>query len=592
MLSNYSRLRMRRKLRARKKAIAQTAESANKSLERHVFRRSHNWQFARRFFISWLVLIAILGGGLLFQMRSLQAEYLTIEPTSGGVYNEGVLGNVKNINPIYATSQGDTSISALLFSSLLTYDQNNQLTGDLAKEWKADATSKVYTVVLRDDIYWHDGEKVSADDVVFTYQTIQNPDAKSPYYNAWRGIKVEKINDTTVTFTLPNAYSPFFHLLTNGIIPEHKLAAISKEQLRGNMFNTREAVGSGPFKLRTIVVEKTSEAQTEEEIQLVKNPSYHRGQVQLDGFTVKTYADQGSLQQALEKKEVVGAVVDVVDENSQNMTTIRFNQTSAVMVFLNTSRPLMANAKLREALISATDPGIVAAQLNYPTSAVRSPLLKDQIGYDETILQIGQSSEKTNMLLSELGWVWSEGEPYRKKDGKELTIEFVSENTSDYSKLSEELQRQWGQYGIKTNVTLENSADISTTSLASKEYDALLYAINIGPDPDVYVYWHSSQAKPEAKPGYNFSVYSSAKADQSLEDGRSRSDPNLRTVKYKSFLEAWKADIPAIGLYQPRIAYTTNVPVYNLQEMTINTAADRYRNVHNWQINTQKIVAE
>ena len=592
MISNYSRLRMRRKFRARKKAIATTAETANKSLERHVFRRAHNWQFARRFFISWLVLIAILAGGLLFQMRSLQAEYLTITPAPGGVYNEGVVGNVKNINPIFATSQGDTSVATLLFSSLLTYDENNELIGDLATEWKSDATSKVYTITLRDDVYWHDGEKLTADDVVFTYQTIQNPDTRSPYYSAWRGIKVEKVDDRTVTFTLPNSYSPFYHLLTGGIIPEHKLAVISKDQLRSNMFNTREATGTGPFKLKNISVQKVSDAQTEEAIQLVKNPGYHRGQVQLDGFTIKTYADEASVRNALEKKDIIGAVVELPSDSPQALSSLRFNQTSAVMVFFNTSRPNMDNAKFREALISATDPATVSSQLNYPTTSVRSPLLKDQIGYDSSIVQQAPSSEKANTTLSELGWTWAEGEPYRKKDGKELTLDFVSENTSDYSRISEELQRQWGQYGIKTNVTLENSEEISTTSLATKEYDALLYAINIGPDPDVYVYWHSSQAKPEAKPGYNFSVYSSNKADQALEDGRSRSDPALRAVKYKPFLQAWKTDVPAIGLYQPSISYTTNVPVYNMRTMTINSAADRFRNVHNWQINTQKTIIE
>lgn len=583
---------MRRKFRARKKAIANTAETANKSLERHVFRRAHNWQFARRFFITWLALIAILAGGLLFQMRSLQAEYLTVVPTSGGVYNEGIIGNIKNINPIFATSQGDTSVAALLFSPLLTYNENNELVGDLAKEWKSDATSKVHTITLRDDLYWHDGEKLTADDVVFTYQAIQNPDTKSPYYSAWRGIKVEKIDDASVSFTLPNAYSPFFHLLTVGIIPEHRLANVSKDQLRGNMFNTREAVGTGPFKLKNISVEKTGSAQTEEVIQLVKNSQYHRGDVQLDGFSIKTYPDEKALQTALEKKDVIGAVVDPASNAAQNLSSLRFNQTSAVMVFLNTSRPLMADVKLREALISATEPGLVASQLQYPTTSVRTPILKDQIGYDAALSQQAPSSEKANTILSELGWTWTEGEPYRKKDGKELTIEFVSENTSDYSRLAEEIQRQWGQYGIKTNVTLENSDDISTTSLATKEYDALLYAINIDPDPDVYVYWHSSQTKPEAKPGYNFSMYSSGKADQALEDGRSRSDPKLRAVKYRPFLEAWKADVPAIGLFQPSIPYTTNVPVYNLRTMTINSASDRYRNVQNWQINTQKTVQE
>lgn len=590
MFNNYNRLRLRRKFRARKKAIATKAESANKNLERHIFRRAHNWQFAKRFFITWLVLVSLLAGGLLIQIRGLQAAYLVIKPTSGGVYNEGVIGNIKNVNPIFASSSADSSVSALLFASLLTYDENNQLIGDLAKEWKGDASSKVYTVTLRDDAYWHDGQKITADDVVFTYKSIQNPDTKSPLYTTWRGVKVEKVDDLTVRFTLPNAYSPFAHLLTTGLIPEHVLKDVPKDQLRSSKFNTQEAIGSGPFKLKTVTVDKSTNKALSETISLVKNPQYHRGPVQLDGFTIKTYPDEKALKNALNNKDVVGALVDPKD--NQNDNVMRFNQTSAVMIFMNTSRPLLSDVKMRQALLQATDPYKISSQLSYPTTAVRSPLLKGQIGYNDELLQQKPNPDAVNTTLNELGWLWGEDEPYRKKDGKELTLQFVSENTTDYAAFSEEIQKQWSQYGIKTNVVLENSDDISTTSLATKDYDILMYAINIGADPDVYVYWHSSQAKPEAKPGYNFSMYSSTKADQSLEDGRSRQDESLRAVKYKSFLETWRKDVPAIGLHQPKITYTTNIPVYNLNEMTLNTAAERFKNVYNWQVNTTKAVQD
>jgi ABC-type transport system substrate-binding protein len=122
----------------------------------------------------------------------------------------------------------------------------------------------------------------------------------------------------------------------------------------------------------------------------------------------------------------------------------------------------------------------------------------------------------------------------------------------------------------------------------SKEYDILLYAINIGPDPDVYVYWHSSQAEPEAKPGYNLSLYSNKKADASLEAGRSRSNPDLRASKYQPFYEAWKNDIPAVGFHQPVIPHTRNIPVNNMKEKTINITADRFNNAYQWQINVSQ----
>ncbi|HPR10722.1 MAG TPA: ABC transporter substrate-binding protein, partial [Candidatus Saccharibacteria bacterium] len=353
-----------------------------------------------------------LAGGLLIQIRGLQAAYLVIKPTSGGVYNEGVIGNIKNVNPIFASSSADSSVSALLFASLLTYDENNQLIGDLAKEWKGDASSKVYTVTLRDDAYWHDGQKITADDVVFTYKSIQNPDTKSPLYTTWRGVKVEKVDDLTVRFTLPNAYSPFAHLLTTGLIPEHVLKDVPKDQLRSSKFNTQEAIGSGPFKLKTVTVDKSTNKALSETISLVKNPQYHRGPVQLDGFTIKTYPDEKALKNALNNKDVVGALVDPKD--NQNDNVMRFNQTSAVMIFMNTSRPLLSDVKMRQALLQATDPYKISSQLSYPTTAVRSPLLKGQIGYNDELLQQKPNPDAVNTTLNELGWLWGEDEPYRK----------------------------------------------------------------------------------------------------------------------------------------------------------------------------------
>jgi peptide/nickel transport system substrate-binding protein len=293
----------------------------------------------------------------------------------------------------------------------------------------------------------------------------------------------------------------------------------------------------------------------------------------------------------LKSKKIIAGIVDAKSEISE-ANILRFNQSSAVMAFMNTKSPILADQKMRQAIIQSIKPGLVSTTLGYPTTSVRSPILKDQIGYKADIIQQPYNSEAANAQFTSLGWQWSEGDPYRKKDGKELTLQFVSENTPEYAKMSEELQKQLALVGVKLNVTLESPEDLSAETLSTKAYDILLYAINIGADPDVYVYWHSSQAKPDAKPGFNFSVYESAVADRSLEDGRSRVNQELRAIKYQPFLEAWKTDVPAIGFHQPRLSYTVTVPVYNLNEMTINSASERFRNVQNWQINTQNKTTE
>ncbi|MDQ5885069.1 MAG: Peptide transporter substrate-binding protein, partial [Patescibacteria group bacterium] len=512
--------------------------------------------------------------------------YLEIVPANGGVFVEGYVGNVKNMNPLYSSNSVDNALTKLMFSSLLTYNEKNELIGDLAEKWTSDEVGKVYTVTLRKDAKWHDGEAVTPEDVVYTYNSIQNAKVQSPLSSSWKGVKVERTGDWDVTFTLPNSYSPFPHLLTNGIVPEHILKDIDPSQLRGSRFNTASPVGSGPFTFRSIDVDKQGDNQTEI-VQLSKNDSYYNSVPKLDGFTIKTFKDKQDMQSALNSKDITGAAfVDHQDNNKEN--EFLFTQTSGLYVFMNNSKPPFDSPQIREAIARATSPGLVSSTLPYATLPVRSPLLVGQVGYSKDYVQKGTDIELANKLLTESGWAWQQGEPYRKKDGKELTVQLVSEKSEDYVKFVEQLQKQWAAVGVKAEVSLEDQDTIAATTLASKKYDALLYAINIGPDPDVYVYWHSSQAKPDAKPGLNFSLYSSKQADEALEAGRSRTNPSLRAAKYKPFLAAWQKDVPAIGLHQPVFSYSTNIPVYGLQEKTINIPSDHLNNVNQWQINTKK----
>jgi peptide/nickel transport system substrate-binding protein len=586
MANKIKRFRPRRSLRARKKLIIDTADSANKQLDRHIFRRFHNWGNARRFVVGWIALLTIITIGLFLQTRALNNDYQQTTFTKGGVYSEGLVGNVKNVNPIFLTENTvDNSLSRLIFSGLLTYDENNNLVTDLAESYTSDEAAKKYIVQLRKDARWHDGVRLSADDVLFTYKTIQNTQTQSPLNSTWRGIKIEKTNDSEITFTLPNSYSPFPHLLTTGIIPRHILKSVEPEQLRSSRFNTVSPIGSGPFKFLDLEIRKVSGVQSEI-IQLIRNDNYYNSKVELEGITIYTYPDKKDVLDALQKKEINGAPLETSED--ENFETIRYTQTSALYLFLNTSKEIVNDLKFREAVISAVQPGKVSAMLNYPVKVVRSPILKGQLGYNQDLNQKGYDLNAANVKLNEIGWTLKEGDQYRKKDGKELTLEFVSENTPEFLLMSEEIQKQLAQVGIKTNVTLEDPANLQQDTFSSKEYDLLLYSINIGPDPDVYVYWHSSQAEPGAKPGYNLSLYKSKKADNSLEAGRSRSDSAIRASKYQPFLEAWNNDVPAIGFHQPVVSYSRNIPVNNMNEKTINIPADRYNNAYSWQINVIK----
>src|SRR5690606_2699386 len=157
----------RRALRMRRRQVEGMGEHVEHGLDSLFFRRLHRLVGVRRFVSVWVLLLVFLSGGVLVQIRALSNYYQSLQPAPGGNYVEGVVGTFTNANPIYATSSADRTVSRLLFGSLLTHDNSGNLRGDLASSWEVDSRGRVYTVTLRDNIFWHDGKPLTAEDVVF-----------------------------------------------------------------------------------------------------------------------------------------------------------------------------------------------------------------------------------------------------------------------------------------------------------------------------------------------------------------------------------------------------------------------------------------
>ncbi len=593
MINRHSRQNMRRRIRAHKRQFSDIGGNANKQLDRHIFRRWHNLKDARRFIVVWVLLIVVLIMGIVVQTRVLGKYYLEPTAISGGVVSEGMVGTFSNANPIFASSTIDSSVSRLVFAGLLTYDEKNKLTGDLAASWETDSKGLVYTVRLKPNLTWQDGAPLTADDVVFTFKTIQNPDAKSPLQSSWTNIKIDKVSNSVVQFTLPNAYSPFLYSLTTGIVPKHLLKDIPIDQLRSAAFNNVHPIGAGPFKWQSITStgEKKKQDQSQT-IQLVGFNDFNKGIPKLEGITISTYPNDQDLLAALKTRKIMDAVGVSYSQgaNLKGDTLMAYPETASTMLFLKNSSPILTDANVRRAIVSGTNVPELIKALDHPAIPVNEPLLKTQIGYDAKLSQRNFNQEEAKKLLDNAGWTLPAGKTIREKEGKQLTLKLVSENNPEYSMLTTALQKQWKQIGVKAEVSLQPPESIAQSYILAHNYDVLLYGINMGPDPDAYSYWHSSQADVRSQGRLNLSEYKSSVADSALESGRSRLDTKLRAIKYKAFLEAWRSDAPAIGIYQPNYYVLTNQQTYGMVEKTINSAADRYNNAADWMINTERTV--
>lgn len=585
------RLRFRRRIRKGQRQVEGFGQQAEQGIETHFFRRFGHLAAVRRFVAGWLTLMILLIAGVIMQNALLSGYFQTLRPVPGGIYDEGVLGRFTNANPLYATSDVDSTVSHLIFAGLFTYNDRNQLVGDLATGYSVDTRGTTYTVHLRPHLTWQDGRPLTSDDVVFTYGAIQNPDTQSPLQASWQGIKVSAAGPSTVVFRLPDPLASFPYNMTNGIVPKHLLDSIPPADLRSADFNTEHPVGAGPFAWQAVQVTGSDPNTAEEQVALVPFGGYQGGRPKLQQFVVHAYAAEPQLVQAFKANQLNGAEgLNSLPGNLSGMRSLESHNmllSAATMVFFKTSTGTLADSKVRQALVQSADVQQIIRGLGYPTRAVHEPLLVGQLGYDQSAQQAGFNLAAARALLDSDGWLVGHG-GIRDKGGVRLSFGLTAADTPEYHQVVRKLQSQWQRLGVQLQPQFLSSSDFQS-ALSEHDYDAVLYGISIGVDPDVFVYWDSSQADIRSANRLNLSEYKNPTADASLEAGRTRLDPLLRAIKYKPFLQAWQTDNPALGLYQPRLLYLTDGTVAGLNDHTLDTATDRFDNVQNWEVRQAKV---
>lgn len=580
------------KFKISQRQVEDVSYKAEESIDRHLLRRFDRLVRVRRFVLAWVGLVVLLMGGVLAENLSLSGYYQQLMHIPGGIYSEGVEGTFTNANPIYATSDADKTVSSLVFAGLFKTNSEGNLVGDLASGYSVDSSEKVYTVHLKPNLKWQDGAPLTSKDVVFTFNTIEAPDADSPLFSSWQGIGVSATNPDTVVFKLPDVLASFPYDLTTGIIPQHLLSGITDSDLRSAEFNTAHPVGAGPFEWQALQVNNGSDPSSlETEIALRPFAGYVGGTPKLDQFTVDVFSDSNQLIGAFRSKKLTA--LEGVDDTPPKLfrkagvVDNSFILRAANMVFFKTSTGVLADTNVRSALVQAADVPEIISHLGFSTVQVREPLLMGQLGYSPAYAQSPYDLSAAKQQLQSDGWiVGSDG--VRTKNGQQLAFTLTALNTPEDQSVTNELKRQWAAAGARMNVQLLDPTDFQS-ALSYHNYDAVMTSVSIGTDPDVFVYWDSSQADIRSASRLNFSEYDSPAADQALESGRTRLDPAIRVIKYSPFLQAWQKDNPALGLYQPRLVYLTNGSVGGIGEHVINTPTDRFNNVQDWEIRETKV---
>ncbi|MFH1366825.1 MAG: ABC transporter substrate-binding protein [Patescibacteria group bacterium] len=529
----------------------------------------------------------IIIAALIFLGIRYYGRHVNYLPKDGGKYVEAMVGAPKYVNPVLCqTSDVDHDLVKLIFSSLMKYDDQGALIPDLTEKYEISEDQKTYTFYLRKDVKWHDGENLSANDVLYTIETIQDPEYNSPLLYNLKGIAGEKIDDYTFKLTLKEPFSPFLSTLTFGILPQHLYLDVFSENFRLIEYNLKP-IGSGPFKFKTLTRGSLGNIKS---YNLERNEDYYGQKPYLDNLIFRFYPDMLSAVEALKNKNVEG--ISYLSKEYQEKLPAKLNLNyydlllpQYAAVFFNTKNSVLSDQKVRQALAYASDRAkIISEVLKGKGEIVDGPILKGFLGYHPDIKKYNFDLTEAEKILDEAGWKKNE-EGKRVKGSDELKFTLTTVNQSDYAKAAEILKAAWEEAGFSVELNLVENERLQKEVIKPRTYDAFLYGEIIGYDPDPYPFWHSSQ---ERDPGLNLSIYFDKQIDKVLEQARVTSDEKERSLKYVEFQNLLANDLPAIFLYTPYYTYGLAKKIKGFDLEKIVSPQDRFADVEKWYIKTRR----
>ncbi len=545
--------------------------------------------------VAFLIAAGIFALGTLSIIHQISETFVVEIPTRGGQLTEGIIGTPRFINPLLATSDADKDLSALVYSGLLKMTSTGELVPDLAERYEVSEDGLTYSFVLRTDAVFHDGTPVTTDDIEFTILKTQDGTLKSPRQASWDGVTVQKTGTHEISLVLKKAYAPFSANLTLGILPKHIWQTFQSDQFPFSSYNI-EPIGSGPYKITSV---RKSNQGIPTSIKLRANKSYALGEPYITDISFSFYPNDKALEDALASNEIEsGSNLNPSSAQALSETTriVEAPLTRIFGIFFNqNNKEILAHRDLRRALDLSIDKQEIIDNvlLGYGSVATEAlpPAPTAQPTDASGTSTLSANLEQAKSLFSKEGWTMNSDTGVlesRPKSGATTTLSF-SLSTANIPELVEaagHIKEDWASVGVDADVKIFESSDLNQTVIRPRKYEALLFGMVTGANPDLYAFWHSSQRN---DPGLNIALYTNAKADRFLEGMRQAADPTVLSDQYEQFAKEIEADSPAVFLWSPNFIYAIPEKVQGVGLSQITNPSDRFLDIEKWYISTDRV---
>lgn len=486
------------------------------------------------------------------------------------------LTNFDTLNPLMTENSSYYFFSKLIFEGLFDFDKSLNLTPQLAKDYTIENDGKVITIDLKDNVYWHDGEKFSADDVEFTINTIKYANADNTYREMFtrsmgsfspsdirRIMDVAVLDETRIQITFDRAFSNNLEVLTFPIIPKHRFSAgkVSNQDYRKALeIEDYNPIGTGPFKFQSY--EKTKE------IILSSYENYRDGKPYIENITGMVLDNEEDILTAFETGQIHMATTITVDwdkyEQNSRIKTYEFVSNNYEFLGFNFEREIFLGDKgqsLRKAIAYGIDRQSIIQNiyLGHATQ-IDLPIHPDSWLLSDKANSYGYNFELAKREISKLGWTDNNGDGILEdENGNKLSLNLLTNTYNQMrQKTADLIKEDLEKLGVEVNIIpyTEKTDDVTLEDierqweeinnlLMSGNFDMVLLGWQLSVIPDLSFAFHSSQI------GYNsnFIRYSNEKMDQLLENVFLDGNRHKKIENYEKLQDLIIEDLPYVSLF-------------------------------------------
>lgn len=495
------------------------------------------------------------------------------DPVPGGTVTLSMFSSPKGVfNPVFYEDQYDWYAMGYAFDALWAYDDNIQLNVPLlAEKWEFSEDGKSLTINLRKDAKWHDGKPITADDLIFTWETIADPDYTGPRYYMVEMIKgaqekhegkadsvsgLTKVDDYTVKVEFTEARANTLNNLWAYPIPKHIFEGVPVKDMPNHDATKKNPIGSGPFKFKEI--------KPNEYVILEKNPDYYvKGKPYLDQVIWKVISQDVAIA-ALENGEIdfLSNISPAEFDTIKAMKHIEIRETQDFgyqYLGFKLNNPKLKDKRLRQAIAYGINrQALVDGLLRGHGSVLNQHMPKASWAYNENLENAyPHDPEKAKQLLEEAGYKDTNGDGFvEDPQGNpfSLRLDYPTGNEireKSATIITEDLKK----IGLNVDLAKPREFAAHADAVEKDKVEMWLMGWSLTPDPDPSGIWLSTDP-------WNYPHWANEESDRLIRDAvkspEAIKDQNKRKELYTQWTELVNEELPYVFLYSQNLIEAWN----------------------------------